>query len=73
MYKSRIFGGVSSCSETVNSVVVFIFLPMGASGEFCSVKLLLGFFCGFFFPFFNSSMGLCMIKGIDQTQRVCEP
>lgn len=41
MCKSRIFGGMSACSETVNLVVVFLFLPVVASGEFCSANLVL--------------------------------
>lgn len=39
LHKSRVFGGVSACSGTVNSVLVFLFLSVVASGDFCSAKL----------------------------------
>lgn len=43
--KSGYRGGVSACSEIVNLVVVFLLLPVAASGEFCSAKLQSWFWC----------------------------
>lgn len=70
---------MSPCSEIVNLVVVFLLLPVAALGEFCSAKLQSWFWCVLLCVCFVVSflklllMRLCMIEGIDQTQRVCEP